>query len=126
MEPEKVEVVYGNYDLYESLRDTREAEESAERKRKAAPAIESKTAVPAGGTTKVKRKRKFPYRKVEELEKEVMEQEELVAELEARMVSPEIYRDANLVKETMADFEDAKERLKTLYEHWEEAVELNG
>ena len=72
-----------------------------------------------------KRKRKFPYRKVEELEKEVMEQEELVADLEARMASPEIYRDANLVKETMTDFEDAKERLKTLYEHWEEAVELN-
>jgi ATP-binding cassette, subfamily F, member 3 len=126
MEAEKVEVVYGNYDLYESLRATREAEESAERKRKAAPATESKTAAPVGGTTKVKRKRKFPYRKVEELEKEVMEQEELVAELEARMVSPEIYRDAKLVKETMADFEDAKDRLKTLYEHWEEAVELNG
>src|SRR5829696_1351785 len=126
MEPGKVEVVYGNYDLYESLRATREAEEAAERKRKAAPAAEAKVAAAGGGTTKVKRKRKFPYRKVEELEQEVMEQEELVAELEARMVSPEIYRDANLVKETMADFEDAKERLKTLYEHWEEAVELNG
>jgi ATP-binding cassette, subfamily F, member 3 len=102
MEPGKVEVVYGNYDLYESLRAT-----------PAAPA-------------KVKRKRRFPYRKVEELEREVMEQEELVAELEARLASPEIYRDANLVKETMTDFEDAKDRLKTLYEHWEEAVELNG
>ena len=126
MEPDKVEVVYGNYDLYESLRATREAEEAAERKRKASPAADAKPAATGGGTTKVKRKRKFPYRKVEDLEKEVMEQEELVAELEARMVSPEIYRDANLVKETMTDFEDAKERLKTLYEHWEEAVELNG
>ncbi|HEX3148462.1 MAG TPA: ABC-F family ATP-binding cassette domain-containing protein [Gemmataceae bacterium] len=126
MEPGKVEVVYGNYDLYESLRATREAEEAAERKRKAAPVMEAKPTAISGGTPKVKRKRKFPYRKVEELEKEVMEQEELVAELEARMVSPEIYRDANLVKETMADFEDAKDRLKVLYEHWEEAVELNG
>jgi ATP-binding cassette subfamily F protein 3 len=125
MEPDKVEVVYGNYDLYESLRATREAEEAAERKRKSAPATEAKSAS-AGGTTKVKRKRRFPYRKVAELEQEVMEQEELVAELEARLASPEIYRDANLVKETMTDFEDAKERLKTLYEHWEEAVELNG
>jgi ATP-binding cassette, subfamily F, member 3 len=126
MEPEKVEVVYGNYDLYESLRATREAEDAAERKRKAAPAAESKPTAAVGGTTKVKRKRKFPYRKVDELEKEVMEQEELVAELEARLATPEVYRDANLVKETMSDFEDAKERLKTLYEHWEEAVELNG
>ena len=55
-----------------------------------------------------------------------MEQEELVAELEAQLASPELYRDADRVKETMTDFEDAKERLKTLYEHWEEAVELNG
>jgi ATP-binding cassette subfamily F protein 3 len=125
MEPGKVEVVYGNYDLYESLRATREAETAAERKRKSAPS-DAKSTSDAPSNTKVKRKRKFPYRKVEELEKEVMEQEELVAELEARMVSPEIYRDANLVKETMADFEDAKERLKVLYEHWEEAVELNG
>jgi ATP-binding cassette, subfamily F, member 3 len=125
MEPGRVEVVYGNYDLYESLRATREAEEAAERRRKSAPAAEAKVATGAG-TTKVKRKRKFPYRKVEELEKEVMEQEELVADLEARLASSEIYRDANLVKETMTDFDDAKERLKTLYEHWEEAVELNG
>jgi ATP-binding cassette subfamily F protein 3 len=125
MEPGKVEVVYGNYDLYESLRATREAEEAAERKRKPAPAAEAKPSSTAG-TTKVKRKRRFPYRKVEDLEKEVMEQEELVAELEGRLASPEIYRDANLVKETMTDFEDAKERLKTLYEHWEEVVELNG
>jgi len=26
----------------------------------------------------------------------------------------------------MQDFEDAKEHLKTLYEHWEETMELNG
>ena len=28
-------------------------------------------------------------------------------------------------KETMRAFEDAKSRLQQLYEHWEEAVELN-
>jgi ATP-binding cassette, subfamily F, member 3 len=128
MEPGKVEVVYGNYDLYESLRATREAEEAAERKKKANPPT-----VTAGNRSEAatsnkppKRKRKFPYRKVEELERDVMEQEELVAELEGRLASPEIYRDANLVRETMTEFDDAKERLKSLYEHWEEAVELNG
>jgi len=125
MEPDKVEVVYGNYDLYESLRATRAAEEATERK-KSAPAADGKPAATSSPPAKVKRKRRFPYRKVEDLEREVMEQEELVAELEARLASPEIYRDANLVKETMTDFEDAKDRLKILYEHWEEAVELNG
>ncbi|MSR51968.1 MAG: ABC transporter ATP-binding protein [Gemmataceae bacterium] len=127
MESGKVEVVYGNYDMYESLRATREAEEAAERKRKTTPAVsESKTTTSSTGTKPAKRKRKFPYRKVEELEKEVMEQEELVAELETKLALPDIYRDANLVKETMQDFEDAKEHLKTLYEHWEETMELNG
>src|SRR5262249_13751313 len=122
----KVEVVYGNYDLYESLRATREAEEAAERKRKTVP-VETEARSPSSAPSKpAKRKRKFPYRKVEDLEKEVMEQEELVADLEGQLASPEIYKDHNLVKETMQDFEDAKERLKALYEHWEEAVELNG
>ena len=106
-----------------------EAEDAAELNRKSVPATESggrQSTDNSTASTKVKRKRRFPYRKVDELEKEVMEQEELVAELEAQMVSPEIYRDANLVKETMQDFEDAKDHLKTLYEHWEEAAELNG
>lgn len=126
MEPGKVEVVYGNYELYESLRATREAEDAA--KRKGVPVAAPADGKPAaGGSTKVaKRKRKFPYRKVEELEQEVMGQEELVADLEAKLASPEVYHDATLVKDTMTDFEDAKDRLKTLYEHWEEVVELNG
>ena len=37
----------------------------------------------------------------------------------------DLYRDANRVKEVMQSFEDAKARLQQLYEHWEEAVELN-
>jgi ATP-binding cassette subfamily F protein 3 len=126
MESGKVEVVYGNYDLYESLRATRDAELAAERKRAASPSVDGKPAASSPSAKPGKRKRKFPYRKVQELEQEVMQQEELVAELEQRLASPEIYRDAGLVKETMQDFEDAKERLKTLYEHWEECVELNG
>jgi ATP-binding cassette, subfamily F, member 3 len=133
MEPGKVEVVYGNYDLYESLRATRESEAAAERKEKERnrPAVAAtsggggSSGAPVANVGKQKRKRKFPYRKVEDLEAEVLEQEMLVNELEAKMASPEIYRDANLVKETMTDFEDAKVHLKTLYEHWEEAIELN-
>jgi ATP-binding cassette subfamily F protein 3 len=128
MEPGKVEVVYGNYDLYESLRATREAEIAAERKALAPKEERKAAATPVANNSAkpAKRKRKFPYRKVEELEKEVLEQEVLVAELEEKMASPDIYRDANLVKEAMTDFEDAKDRLKVLYEHWEESIELNG
>ena len=46
-------------------------------------------------------------------------------ELEQRMASPELYRDGEKVKATTKAFEDVKARLDQLYEHWEEAVELN-
>lgn len=48
-----------------------------------------------------------------------------IQELEQRMASPDLYRDGERVKETTKAFEEAKEQLKHLYEHWEEAVELN-
>ncbi len=42
------------------------------------------------------------------------------------MASPDLYRDGDRVKETTKAFEEVKVRLHQLYEHWEEAVELNG
>ncbi len=72
-----------------------------------------------------KRKRRFPYRKVEELEAEIAQNETELRQLEAAMASPELYRDGEKVKQTTKAFEDAKARLAQLYEHWEEAVELN-
>ncbi len=41
------------------------------------------------------------------------------------MASPELYRDGDRVKETTKAFEDVKAELARLYEHWEEAVEMN-
>jgi ATP-binding cassette subfamily F protein 3 len=41
------------------------------------------------------------------------------------MASPDLYRDGERVKETTREFEETKARVQQLYEHWEEAVELN-
>ena len=41
------------------------------------------------------------------------------------MASPDLDRGGDKVKETTKAFEAAKARLAGLYEHWEEAVELN-
>ena len=60
-----------------------------------------------------------------ELETEIDTQEELLRDLEERMASPDLYRDGDKVKETTRAFEETKARLQQLYEHWEEAVELN-
>lgn len=114
----RCQVVHGNYDTYELLR----AQQTAAAKTKSDRSGRAETARPA--TTKVKKKRRFPYRKVEELEKEIAELETKLRELETLLASPDLYRDGDRVKETMRSFEETKELLKERYLHWEEAVEL--
>jgi ATP-binding cassette subfamily F protein 3 len=116
-----VQVIHGNYDTYELMR----AQQLG-----AAPAASKKSdkkdapARPASALKKEKRKRKFPYRKVEEIEADIALAEEELAELEQLMASPELYRDGDRVKETTKAFEATKAQLAQLYEHWEEASEL--
>jgi ATP-binding cassette subfamily F protein 3 len=122
-----VQVIHGNYDTYELMWEQQEAAQAeADRKKKAAelprPAAGNP---PPGSTKKEKRKRKFPYRKVPDIEADVAAAETELRELETRMASPELYRDGDKVKQTTQAFEETKLRLAQLYEHWEEAVELN-
>src|SRR5262249_41097961 len=81
---------------------------------------------PASDAKPAKRKRKFPYRKVPDLEADIATTEQKIADLESSLQTPEVYRDAARVRETMAELEKAKDALALLYQHWEEAVELNG
>jgi len=125
----RVHVIHGNYDTYEMMRAQQDADAQAAAIRKKEAVARSAPAAPAvqpsaGG--KGKRKRKFPYRKVEELEADILVAEEEIRELEKRMASPELYRDGDRVKQTTKAFEDTKAYLQQLYEHWEEAVELNS
>jgi ATP-binding cassette subfamily F protein 3 len=118
------QVVHGNFDTYERLRAVQEAARTSAKK--AAPKKESDGHAPATAPSKPpKRKRRFPYRKVEDLEADIAREETLLRELEALLASPDLYRDGDRVKETTQSFEDLKRRLQQLYEHWEEAVELN-
>ena len=118
-----VQVIYGNYDTYEMMRAQQQDGTAAPKKKQTPPARPA--SANAGTPKKEKRKRRFPYRKIEELEDEIALTEEELHELEALMASPDLYRDGEKVKETTTAFEATKEKLKTLYEHWEEAVELN-
>jgi ATP-binding cassette subfamily F protein 3 len=120
----RVEVIFGNYDTYERMRLLK-LEDAAGTKKKETPRPAEPNEAKLAPTGKVKRKRKFPYRKVHELEADIAALETRVRELEAALASSELYRDGNKVKETTQEFEDAKTGLAVLYEHWEEAVELN-
>lgn len=121
-----VEVVYGNYDTYEMMRAAKEEARIEEEARRKAKEKDQRSAAPVATTTsRGKPKRKFPYRKVEELEADIAATEGLVASLEASLATPEVYRDAQRIKQTTQDFEAAKAKLAQLYAHWEEAIELN-
>ncbi len=122
LEPTRSEVVYGNYDTYELLRANRKKAESGRDR----PKPESDVKAAAQNQTRApKKKRKFPYRKSEDLEKDIAAGESQVALLEASLASAETYRDADKFQQTLQAFERSKTNLAQLYEHWEEAVELN-
>ncbi len=120
----RVEVIYGNYDTYERMRLLKLDDAGRGKKKDAAKSVSDSEPKPAP-TGKVKRKRTFPYRKVHELEADIAAAETVVRDLEAALASPDLYREGGKVKETAKAFEEAKVRLAQLYEHWEEAVELN-
>jgi ATP-binding cassette subfamily F protein 3 len=120
-----VQVIHGNYDTYELMRAQQEAARQGEARKKTETQATNAQAAAAQTTVKGKRKRKFPYRKIEDIEADIAATETEIQELEQLMASPELYRDGERVKETTKAFEEAKTTLQQLYEHWEEAVELN-
>ena len=72
-----------------------------------------------------KRKRKFPYRKVDQLEADIMTAEEKLQSLQDQMLDPQVLRDGRRVKELQQEIAQSQQTLTQLYEHYEEAVELN-
>jgi ATP-binding cassette subfamily F protein 3 len=122
------QVIHGNYDTYEVMRAAQAqalAEGGAREARKEAAPKASPEAGNNVAAGKQKRKRRFPYRKVEDLETDIAAEETRLQELEQLLASPDLYREGDKVKETTGAFEETKARLQQLYEHWEEAVELN-
>jgi ATP-binding cassette subfamily F protein 3 len=113
-------VISGNYETYQML----EARSAASPPPAAKPAA-ARLREPDTAATPARRKRKFPYRKPGEIEAEIAAAEARVHELEQLMASPDLYRDGDKVKQTTQAFEETKAKIAQLYEHWEEAVELN-
>ena len=74
---------------------------------------------------KEKRKRKFPFRKVADIEDEIFIRETRLASLNEDALKPEILRDGAKIKELQAEIVAEQEAIKLLYEHWDEATELN-
>ncbi len=123
-EPDRVRRVHGNYDTYRMLQAQVEREESAEA---VASSREMKETVPSRQATgRRKPKRRFPYRKVADLEADIAECEAEIESWHQRLADPQFHKDGERVQQATAQLEELNQRLEQLYLHWEEACELDG
>ena len=125
LEPSRWRFYEGDYSDYLQFVDNQEREVGEIESATSNDGVEKPTTGETSRVKKPRRKRKFPYRKVTELEADVAQKEELLEQLQAQLSDPEVHRDGQRAKETLAAFEETKGELETLYEHWEESLELN-
>ena len=129
-----VQVIEGNYDTYCMMNSVAMVSPMTASAGKPKPKAKSATN-PVGESNgnrrqqpksqNRKRKRKFPYRKVEELENEIELNESKIAQLHQELSNPEFLKQGDQVKEANMLLFELNTRLAELYEHWEEASELN-
>jgi ATP-binding cassette subfamily F protein 3 len=117
------QIIHGNYDTHQRMRELQEP--SAPSSGSPKPSGKAAERMNAEAPAPRKRKRRFPYRKTDELEAEIAQVESRLSELERLLASPDLYRDGDRVKQTTSAFAEMKAQLQQLYDHWEEAVELN-
>ncbi len=115
-------VIEGDYETYQRLAAI-EAEAASSASAKAQAAQHDPQADPSQKGDR--RKRKFPYRKPEDVEKEIAKTEAEVAELEDLLGQPAIWRDSVKARNSQLRHDNLKSDLAKLYEHWEEAIDLN-
>jgi ATP-binding cassette subfamily F protein 3 len=126
VEGDRVRLIDGNYEAYQQFLGRRATAESEE------PAAGKPSPKPAKDKAKDKKdkpskpsKRRFPFRKVADIEDEIFARETRVQELQRQLGQEETCRNGNLVRQIAADLAEHQEALKSLYAHWEEASELN-
>ncbi len=119
-----VRVVEGNYETYQMMQKMA-AEPSATVNGRKTGADGVRAAKPDVTVAKPARKRRFPFRKVSDIENEIIERETKLHELHGQLAEPSIVRDGQRVRELKLEIEQQQVAIKTLYEHWEEASELN-
>jgi ATP-binding cassette subfamily F protein 3 len=118
----RAKVIEGDYETYQRLL---KLEEDAAREKAAAAATVAPSQATASAGSAPRRKRKFPYRKPEDIEREIARTEERITALEFDLAHPDTYRDAERARTTREQYDGLQADLQRLYEHWEEASELN-
>ncbi len=127
VEPGRFRVIEGNYDTYLHL--VRQGLAAGDRRGAEAAGAKADAGNEGGSRDQrnpPRRKRKFPYRKAADIEAEIAGREAQIEQLHAALTDPQVLRDGQRVKQIKAELEEQQAALPPLYEHWEEAAELNG
>ena len=118
------QVIEGNFDTYQLLLSRGLATDSD------AASPEDKSARSAAKKPErekpARRKRKFPYRKVADLEADIQACESRIEQLHQTLASPQNTRSGERIKEATEELGQLSAQLEQLLEHWEEASEMNG
>jgi len=125
LQPDTTRVVAGNYTTYQRLVATTAAARNNRPEDGSGEADRSSRKDGPSERRKPKRKRQFPYRKVADIEEEIFERESAVEQLHHQLSLGETHRDADRVRQINGEIAAHQDSLKTLYEHWDEATELN-
>lgn len=126
MQQGRVSQVDGNYDAYlHWLKQGLAVADRGSFGQSTAPQAQLKSAGSRQPAKGERRKRKFPYRKVEELESEIADKESSMERLHEEMMAPENLRDGRKMKQLQQSLAELEQDLLRLYEHYEEACELN-
>jgi ATP-binding cassette subfamily F protein 3 len=128
VEPGRFRVIDGNYDTYLNLVRQNTVQDDGETQESTATRSSSRGSRSAGREpeTSARRKRRFPYRKLVDIEADIHQREAHIESLHAALADPEVLRDGARVKQTTAALDQTKQELAALYEHWEESAEFGG
>ena len=77
------------------------------------------------GTAQRDKKRRFPYRKLTDIEGEIFQRESRIEQLNEELADQATFRDGGRIRALKQELADQKSALKRLYEHWDEASEMN-
>jgi ATP-binding cassette subfamily F protein 3 len=125
LEPGRWGVYEGNYSDYVQFMRNRAAEETAAEagQRDAVKKVDRDDARTSAKAPR--RKRRFPFRKTADIEAEIADKEATLARCETDLADPSVHKDPHRMLSVTQLYEETRQALERLYEHWEEAVELN-
>ncbi len=130
VEPNRLRMIDGNYDtllhlVSQSLAQSPDRAATVERSKREKTSKPNATKNNGKSEEKRAQKRRFSFRKTEEIEADIFDRESEIESLHEELAQPETHRDGDRVRRIIEKMEETKVELKLLYDHWEEATELN-